>query len=177
MNKKTLLIKIPVISIIFLFMDMNFSSPGLTYTEPTVINKQITKDYVDKTSIGKTELKILYSYQIWRGEDDFRIFFIIKNVGSETFDGYITSHGEVSPFSNPSDIWAELGHWGHFTLNPGQESTFGYIGLYLPIPFGLYYVRYQIYASGDDDSLYGNKMTEIILMWDFIYFPIFRFYR
>ena len=185
MKKKNNLIRILAISVIFLFIDVSVSSAAFIDTESTLINKENEKNcidkIIDKTSIGKSELKILRSYQMWRGEEDVRIFFEIKNIGSEIFDGNIDSSIEMSPFSNSSKIIAHATGFGHRIINPGEKDNApSYLGFDIrDMNSGIFYVRCYINPTGDDDTIYGNKMTEIVLILfpPYIYFSFFRHYK
>jgi len=185
LKKKILLIKILTICIIFFFVDVSISS-GVSIDKESKIIKKENENYcidkiVDKTSIGKSELKILRSYQIWRGEEDVRIFFEIKNIGSEIFDGNIDSSIEMSPFSNSSKIIAHATGFGHSIINPGEKDNApSYLGFDIrDMNSGIFYVRCYINPTGDDDTTFGNKMTELVLIFfpPYIYFPFFRFYK
>ena len=180
MQKKKILIAGFFIIIIFLMPFTTVAETNEIITDNKLENTCIDK-ITEKTSIGKSELKILRSYQMWRGEEFLRIFFKIKNIGYEIFDGNIDCSIEMSPFSNSSYIIAHATGFGHETINPGEKINGpGYLGFYIPdMPSGIFYVRCYINPTGDDDTIYGNKMTEIVLILfpPFIYFPFFRIYK
>lgn len=121
------------------------------------------------------------SYQRWRGEEVVRIFFEIKNIGSEIFDGNIDGSIEMSPYSNSSKIMAHATCSGHRSINPGEKINGpAYLGFeIIDMNSGIFYVRCNINSTGDDDTIYGNKMTELVLIFfpPYIYFPFFRFYK
>lgn len=181
MHKKKILIAGFFITIIFLMPFTTVAETNEIITDNKLENNCIDKT-TEKTSIGKSELKILRSYQMWRaGENHVRIFFEIKNIGNEIFDGNIPGGIEMSPFFNPSEIIAHATGSRHKTINPGEKINGGaYLGFLMSdIPSGIFYVRCYINPTGDGDTTYGNKMTEIVLILlpPFIYFPFFRIYK
>ena len=135
-----------------------------------------------KTSNGSSELIISKSYisRSWQ-RHYYYIIFSIKNVGEETFDGYISTHGEMRPLFKPSEIFAEAsGSFKDITLKPGDKIIHGMFGFHLvykhPV-IGFYIIRYDIFPHVGNDTSYGNKVTEIVFMWSYFYVPIYRYYR